>query len=95
MTRGRTDDRDATAFAPRITLTLLFGLLIFVVVALLWVLPVLLEEPPPGAIPDWRAERVRAVLAGKALYLLVASVLAAAALGIRGWLPGTGGGRRS
>ena len=42
MTRGRRDDRDATAFAPRITLTLLFGLLIFVVVALLWVLPVLL-----------------------------------------------------
>ena len=65
------------------------------VVALLWVLPVLLEEPPPGAIQDWRAERVRAVLAGKALYLLVASILTAAVLGIRGWLPGTGGGRRS
>jgi hypothetical protein len=95
MTRGRTHDRDATAFAPRITLTLLFGLVIFLAVALLWVLPVLLEEPPPGAIQDWRLERVRALLAGKALYLLVASLLAAAALGARGWLPGTGGGRRS
>jgi hypothetical protein len=95
MTRGRPDDRDATAFAPRLTLTLLFGTLIFLVVALLYILPVLLEEPPPGAIQDWVQERVRARLAGKTLYLIVGSFLAAALLGARGWIPGTGGSRRS
>jgi hypothetical protein len=95
MTRGRADDRDATAFAPRVTVTLLFGFAIFLVVALLYTLPVLLEEPPPGAIQDWVRERVRARLAGKTLYLIVASILAAAALGARGWLPGTGASRRS
>jgi hypothetical protein len=90
MTRGGAEDRDPTAFVPRVTLTLLCGLLIFVGAALLYVLPVLLEEPPPGAIQDWMQERVRARLAGKTLYLLIGSFLAAAVLGARGWLPGTG-----
>jgi hypothetical protein len=94
MRRGRAEDRDPTAFAPRVTVTLLCGLVIFLGAALLYILPVLLEEAPPGAIQDWTEERVRARLAGKTLYLLVGSFLAAAVLGTRGWLPGTGGGRR-
>ena len=84
-----------TAFVPRVTLTVAAGLAIFVVAALVYALPVLLEPPPPGAIEDWTRERVRARLAGKTIWLLAASFLVAALLSARGWIPGTGGRRRT
>ena len=68
--------------------------LIFLLASLIYVAPVLLEEPPPGAIQDWTRERVRARLAGKVPWLLVPSVATAALLAARGWLPGTGERRR-
>lgn len=83
MRRSRPDDRDPFRFAPRVTLTLLGGLAIFLLISLLYVLPVLFEPLPPGAIPDYRRERVAARLEGKVIYLLVGSLLVATAPAIR------------
>ena len=93
MTRGRPDDREITVFIPRITLTLAFGFALFLLIALLYVLPVLLEAPPPGATPGYTQERVMARLEGKVLWMMIASFFAVAMLAARGILPGTG--RRS
>jgi hypothetical protein len=87
--RGRPDDRDLTRFAPRVTLTLAAGFLLFLLSAGAYVTPVLLEPVPPGAIPDYRKERVAARLDGKVTYFLFGSLLAAALLSIRGAIPGT------
>lgn len=65
---------------PRVTLALFAGLALFVLVAMLYSLPVLLETPPPGAIPDYTAERVRAHLSGKVHWLLGGSFLVVAVL---------------
>ena len=82
-------DRDLAHFAPRVTVTLLAGVVLFGLASLLYSLPVLLESPPPGAIPDYAKERVAAHLEGKVLWILTASMLAAGFLSIRGLLPGT------
>jgi hypothetical protein len=93
MSQRPRHDRDPTVFVPRIALTIVTGLLIFVAAALLYSLPVMLEEPPPGAIADWTRERVRAHLEGKVTWLLAGSFVVAALLAARGWIPGTGRGR--
>ncbi len=93
MRRGRPDDREITVFIPRITIVLAFGFALFLLVALLYVLPVLLEAPPPGATPGYTKERVMAHLEGKVLWMMIGSFFAVAMLGARGILPGTG--RRS
>jgi hypothetical protein len=85
----RPEDRDLAYFAPRVTVTLLAGVLLFGVASLIYSLPVLLEAPPPGAIPDYTSERVAAHLEGKVLWILTASMLAAGFASIRGLLPGT------
>lgn len=92
MDKGQ-QDRDIAAFAPRITIMVLFSLVLFTLLAGLYVLPVLLETPPPGAISDYTQQRVMARLEGKTLWILAASFLTVAGLAIRGILPGTG--RRS
>jgi hypothetical protein len=93
MGKGRAHDRDLAGFAPRVTIMVLGSLLLFTLLAGLYVLPVLLEPPPPGAIPDYTQQRVMAQLEGKTLWILCASFLSVAGLAIRGILPGTG--RRS
>ena len=89
MEKGRPHDRDLAAFAPRITIMVLASMLLFTLLAGLYVLPVLLEPPPLGAIPDYTQQRVMARLEGKTLWLLCASFLTIAGLAIRGILPGT------
>jgi hypothetical protein len=65
-------------FVPRATLTLVGGFALFLASSLGYALPALLETPPAGAIADYRVERVRARLEGKALYFLAGSLLVAA-----------------
>ena len=59
--------------APRITLAILAGFALFIVLTLLYALPVLLETPPRGAVPDYMLERVQAHLHGKVTWLLAAA----------------------
>ena len=87
--RGKPADHDLARFAPRVTLTLVAGFVVFLVAAALYVLPVLTEPAPPGAIPDYHKERVIARLDGKVHYFLIASFVGVTLLSIRGWLPGT------
>jgi len=70
---------------PRATLILAGGFALFLVVALLYSIPVYLEPLPAGATPDYLAERVRARLEGKTLIFLALSILAVAAVGSRSW----------
>ncbi len=70
-------------FVPRVALLLVAAFLIFTASAGLYVLPVLREPAPPGAIEDYYAERVRARLSGKVPWFLVGSFAAAALLGAR------------
>ncbi|MBW2279512.1 MAG: hypothetical protein JRG76_04755 [Deltaproteobacteria bacterium] len=90
--RGRNapGDRDLARFAPRLTITILAGFALFVAACALWVLPALLETPPPGAIPDYTRERVMAKLDGMVMPLFTGSMLIAALASIRGLIPGTG-----
>ena len=68
---------------------ILFGVLLALGSAGIYVLPVLLEPAPAGAIPDYFEQRVQARLQGKVLWFLAGSFLAGAWLSIRGWLPGS------
>ena len=70
----------STRFIPRITLTLLLGFGIFIASALLYVLPILVEPQPAGAIRDYTKERVTARLEGKARWFLGGSLIAATLL---------------
>ena len=83
MPGGRPDDREPSSFFPRVTLSLLGGFLLFLLSAGLYVLPVLLEPAPPGAIPDYHQERVRARMQGKVHWFLVGSFLCAALVSAR------------
>jgi len=91
--RGRSrdtpGDRDLARFAPRLTITILAGFALFLAACTLWVLPALMETPPPGAIPDYTRERVMAKLDGAVAPLFTGSMLVAALASIRGLLPGT------
>lgn len=82
------DSGDVTSFVPRITITLVLGTAIFLVAAGVWIWPILLQDPPPGAIADWTVERVRARLDGVVLWLILGGYGAAAVIVARGWLPG-------
>jgi hypothetical protein len=62
-------------FVPRFTLFILAGFVLFALLAMLYALPVMLEEPPPGASPDYLQERVRARLDGKTGWIMVGSFL--------------------
>ncbi len=73
------------SFVPRITLFLLAGFVLYVIVAMLYSLPVMLETPPPGAGPDYVTERVRAHLDGKTPWLMVGSFLVVALVSSR-WI---------
>ena len=77
MRRGPADDRELSRFIPRVTLSLAAGFLLFLLSSGLYVLPVLLEPAPPGAIPDYHKERVRARMQGKVIWFLVGSFLCA------------------
>ncbi len=59
------------------TLSLAAGFLLFLLSSGLYVLPVLLEPAPPGAILDYHKERVRARMQGKVIWFLVGSFLCA------------------
>ena len=83
-------DSALASFAPRVTIMLISGFLIFMVAAGIYVLPVYFEPAPPGAIADYYEQRVIARLEGKVLWILIPSFIASALLGARGWLPGTG-----
>jgi hypothetical protein len=95
VARGKPEDRDLARFAPRVTLTLLAGFVVFLLTATLYVLPVLREPAPPGAIPDYHKERVMARLEGKVHYFLIGSFVGVTLLSIRGLLPGTSRRSRS
>ena len=90
MSRRAPDDRDLGRFLPRVTIAVLAGFALFAVLALGYALPDCWSEPPPGAIPDYCQERVKARLEGKVTWMLAGSFLTVAALAIRGILPGTG-----
>lgn len=84
MQRRQPSEADLASFVPRITLTLVGALALFAAASFLYaVLPVWLETPPAGAIPDYMRERVMARMEGKVLLLFAASLLASAALVIR------------
>ncbi len=83
MRRGRPDDRELSRFFPRITLSLVAGFLLFLLSSGLYVLPVLLEPAPPGAILDYHQERVRARMQGKVIWFLVGSFLCTALVSAR------------
>jgi hypothetical protein len=70
-------------FVPRATLALLATVVLFFAAIFLYSLPVMLEEPPPGAIPDWTAERVRAHLAGKVHWIFAGSAVVVAVIASR------------
>ena len=81
--RRRGQVAPVTRFFPRVTLMFVTGLLIFGVVAGLYVLPALLETPPPGAVPGYTQERVRARLEGKIQWMLAGSFVTATLLALR------------
>ncbi len=87
--RGKPGDRDLARFAPRIAVTVLAGFALFLVASMVWVLPTMMETPPPGAIPDYTKERVMARLTGAVAPLFTGSMLIAAFASIRGLIPGT------
>ena len=60
-------------FVPRFTLFIIAGFALFALLSMLYALPVMLEQPPPGASPDYIQERVRAHLEGKTGWIMVAS----------------------
>jgi hypothetical protein len=70
-------------FVPRVALLMAGGFLLFLLSTGLYVLPVLNEPAPPGAIADYHAERVRARLEGKVVWFLAGSLAGAALLGAR------------
>lgn len=86
--------REAASFAPRVTVLIAIGLLLSLCSAGLYVLPVLMEPSPAGAIPDYFEQRVRARLEGKLFWFVAISFLAVAAFSFRGWLPRIGRRRR-
>jgi hypothetical protein len=92
MRRGQPDDRDLARFFPRVTLAIAAGLLLFLVSAGLYALPVLLEPPPPGAIADYHKEKVRARLQGKVIWFLAGSLFTVTLVFA---LPRGGGPRKS
>jgi hypothetical protein len=83
MRRDRPHDRELSRFFPRITLSLVAGFLLFLLSSGLYVLPVLLEPAPPGAILDYHQERVRARMQGKVIWFLVGSFLCTALVSAR------------
>lgn len=89
MASRRPDPDGGPRFFPRVTLTLAAGAVVFALATVIYSLPALLESPPPGAIPDYTRERVRARLEGKVPALLGGSLLAVAAVaGARSWRRG-------
>ena len=72
-------------FVPRFTLFILAGFLLFSLLSLAYALPVMLEEAPPGASPDYTKERVRAHLEGKTGWIMVGSFVIVAVAGSR-WM---------
>ena len=66
---------------PRIALLLVAGFCLFLAATGLYILPTLRETSPPGAIPDYRKERIIARLEGKVLWFLVGSMLTVTILG--------------
>lgn len=88
MEKGTLKDPSIARFAPRVTVLIVAGLIFFLISSLVYVLPVLLESAPPGAIADYTKERVAERMEGKAMWFLTGSLLFALFLGMRGWLPG-------
>lgn len=82
------EQEDLERFVPRIALMIAGGLIVFLVTTLLYLLPVVLEPVPVGAIPDYRTERVRARLQGKIPYFLAGSFVSVALLVSMGVVPG-------
>ncbi|MFI5315718.1 MAG: hypothetical protein ACHQ6T_08450 [Myxococcota bacterium] len=72
------------SFAPRATLAVAGGFLLFFAASILYSLPVLLEPEPPGAAESYVQERVQARLRGKVPWLLGTSLIVAGAIGARG-----------
>ena len=72
-------------FVPRFTLILVATFALFVLLAMLYSLPVMMETPPPNASPDYVQERVRAHLEGKITWLFLAAFGIVAAVASR-WL---------
>jgi hypothetical protein len=72
-------------FLPRMTLFIVAGFAVFVLISMLYSLPVMLAEPPPGASPDYVKERVRARMEGKTGWIMVGSFAIVAVAGAR-WI---------
>ena len=93
--RSLPNDRDLARFVPRVSLTLIAGFVLFLVSAGLYALPALRAPVPPGAIADYRKERVMERLEGKVLWFLTGSMITVTLIGTipRGMRrPGPGAG---
>jgi hypothetical protein len=84
---------DMVRFVPRLTLILLLGFVVSIGAMWLYVLPVLNQAPPPGAVPEWQDEQIKQRLRGKVHWFLLGSYGAVAALGIS-WMNRRSRGRR-
>ncbi len=69
-------------FVPRLTLILLLGFAVAFGAMYLYVLPVLNQPAPPGAVPEWHDEQVKQRLRGKVHWFLLGSYGAVAGIGI-------------
>ncbi len=83
-------NRNTPLFVPRVTFQLILGVALFFASMLLYVSPILFQDPPPGAIPDWHKEQVQARLEGKVLLFALGSLGLVAVLSMRGLLPWSG-----
>ncbi len=75
--------RPVQRFAPKITLLVLAGFVLFFASLFLYSLPAMFETAPPGAVESWHAERVKQRLRGKVHWFLVGSFGAVTAIGLR------------
>ncbi len=64
---------------PRATIFLLIAFVLFIAISMLYVLPTLLEPPPPGAIADYTRERVIARMEGKVMIFATIAVVVSGA----------------
>ncbi len=60
-------------FVPRLTLILVVGFVVSIAAMYVYVLPVLNQPAPPGAVPQWHDEQIKQRLRGKVHWFLLGS----------------------
>lgn len=67
---------------PRVTVLLLAGFVVAVAAMYVYVIPVLNQPEPPGAVAEWRNEQIKERLRGKVHLFLLGSYASVAAIGV-------------